>query len=147
MTPARPLFGFCMMCLGACASAVPPLVETASDTDLPEPDITYLHWDKWHGYQVGYYTAEHVWLWYPGNRRALRGSWVQETVGGIGYICFTYPSSSHNPVTAVAGGQKECQPRSVFRAGLSSAQTGDVFNLSSGDVPYVLDKTNPPTGF
>ncbi|WP_254683153.1 hypothetical protein [Phaeobacter piscinae] len=113
----------------------------------PSSGVTYLHWDKGHGYQVSYYSEKHVWLWYPGNRAALRGDWVQELVAGEYYLCFTYPHSSYNPVTGVVGGQKECQLQTVLGGALEGALAGDVYNLSSGMVPYVLRKDKRPTGF
>jgi len=131
------------------AKAVPhPIAERAAEADAayPSAGVTYLYWDKGHGYQAAYHGEQHVWLWYPGNTAALRGDWVQEKVAGEYYLCFTYPRSSYNPVTGVLGGQKECQPQAVLERHLAAAKTGDVFGLSSGSVPYVLRKGRRPKG-
>lgn len=130
------------------ATATNPSTDQALETgpDFPSAGATFLHWDKGHGYQVAYYGAKHVWLWYPGNKAALRGDWAQEKIAGEYYLCFTYPRSSFNPVTGVLGGQKECQPQAVLERHLAAAKTGDVFGLSSGSVPYVLRKGRRPKG-
>ncbi len=116
------------------------------DSAYPVPGTTYLHWDTGHGYQVSFLDKDHVWLWYPGNGAALKGAWGREQVAGRGYVCFTYPTGSFNPVTGVLGGRKQCQPQQVLQAGLVNAVKGDVFGLSSGSVPYTLEKGKRPEG-
>ncbi|AUQ73999.1 hypothetical protein PhaeoP71_01122 [Phaeobacter piscinae] len=153
MLVLRRSVGLIALCVAACSghevTKLNPSVDRISEEGLtyPSSGVTYLHWDKGHGYQVSYYSEKHVWLWYPGNRAALRGDWVQELVAGEYYLCFTYPHSSYNPVTGVVGGQKECQLQTVLGGALEGALAGDVYNLSSGMVPYVLRKDKRPTGF
>ncbi|AUQ54694.1 hypothetical protein PhaeoP30_02026 [Phaeobacter inhibens] len=145
--------GLIALCLAACGgretTKFNPTVHQISEERLayPSSGATYLHWDKGHGYQVTYYSERHVWLWYPGNRAALRGDWVQELVAGEYYLCFTYPHSSYNPVTGDVGGQKECQLQTVLGGALEGALAGDVYNLSSGRVPYVLRRNKRPAEF
>ncbi len=141
------LASVCVLLLCACASPSSQKEEVFVSESYPAAGITYLHWDKGHGYQVTYYSERHVWLWYPGNRAALRGDWVQELVAGEYYLCFTYPHSSYNPVTGVVGGQKECQLQTVLGGALEGALAGDVYNLSSGRVPYVLRRNKRPAEF
>lgn len=145
--------GFAVILLIACSGGKGensnPVAKRAADDGLryPSAGVAFLHRDKGHGYQVTYYGEKHVWLWYPRNTHALRGDWVQEHVAGHYYLCFTYPSSSYNPVTGVIGGQKECQSQAVLEDALVGAIAGDEFNLSSGSVPYVLRRDKRPDGF
>ncbi|ATF17918.1 hypothetical protein PhaeoP128_01276 [Phaeobacter gallaeciensis] len=145
--------GLIALCIAACngheVTKLNPSVDRISEEGLtyPSSGVTYLHWDKGHGYQVTYYSEKHVWLWHPGNRATLRGDWVQEFVAGEYYLCFTYPHSSYNPVTRVVGGQKECQLQTVLGGALEGALAGDVYNLSSGIVPYVLHRNKRPAEF
>lgn len=124
----------------------PDSVPPSRDRMYPAPDTTYLHWDRGHGYQVTFLGKDDVWLWYPGNTIALKGAWVREEVAGRGYVCFTYPRGSFNPVTSVLSGNKQCQPQELLQTLVVNAVQGDVFDLSSGSVPYRLESNKRPEG-
>lgn len=135
--------------LVGCAPALAPIGATeqgAPEARYPAVGMTYLHHDSGHGYQVSFLAEDQVWLWYPGNRAALRGIWGEEQVAGRAYVCFTYPRSSFNPVTQGLGGQKQCQPQELLQAHVVGVALGDVFDLSSGAVPHVLERDRRPAG-
>ena len=98
---------------------------------------TVMHYDSFHKTQLTYYTENgREWLWYPGNKVALMGH-IQVSAKRI---CFSYPNSSINPATGVAGPDWECQPLSSFKADIVDSVAGDIFNLSSGRIPFVMHK-------
>jgi len=102
---------------------------------------TVLSFDDFHGTQVAYLSDDgREWLWYPGNQSALLGYWKTQTLGGKKQICFRYPNSSVNPATGVAGPKWECTPMARYAKRTIERTPGDVFNLSSGRLPKVLEK-------
>lgn len=110
-------------------------------TPSPFPDHlknkTVLFFDSFHKTQLAYFNDNsQEWLWYPGNRSALLG-YVQ--IRGK-LICFSYPNSSINPATGVAGPDWECSPLARHKTRIVESVSGDVFNLSSGRIPFVLEK-------
>lgn len=107
------------------------------------------------GYQIEYYSADgHAYLWYPGNRRTNIGTYVVRksvepifmvSVGPPGaVVCFNYGPTSYNPSTGQTGGE-ECTPAYGFLAQIRGKRQGDVFELTSGDLPFVMDKDKFPT--
>ncbi len=106
------------------------------------------------GYQIEYYGADgRAYLWYPGNEVTAVGTYVlrtsMEPVNMFGdragvVICFDYGPNSYNPSTGKAG-EEECEAAYAFIAGIRGKRNGDVFNLSSGRVPFVMTKGNAPT--
>lgn len=132
-------------CVAPSVKAPGPVSEVARS--YPEAGKTYLHWDEGHGYQVNYLEEGTGWLWYPGNRVALREIWRLETVKGQSFLCFVYPKGSRNPVTGGTGGTKQCQPLEVSRRGVVAALPGDVFGLRRGVVPYPLSRKAAPPEF
>lgn len=104
-------------------------------------DKTFVFYDRFHGTQVAYFTKDgREWLWYPGNRSALLGHVQFRGAGAARAICFQYPSSSYNPVTGVAGPAWECSNIASHQARIQQSAQGDVFNLSSGAIPFVMQK-------
>lgn len=98
-------------------------------------NVTVMTWDRGHGTQVEYFDARgRNWLWYPGNRIALPGRWKSEN----GNICFAYGRNTYNPQTGHRGGGYECTPAAVHERGVVDRVRGDVFNLKSGRIPFVL---------
>ena len=99
-------------------------------------NVTIMTWDPGHGTQVEYYDAKgSTYLWYPGNRRIVRGKWKTEGSN----ICFAYQGSSYNPVTGHSGGGFECMPASLHEQGVVDRAKGDVFGLSkSRTAPFIL---------
>jgi hypothetical protein len=107
-----------------------------------------------HGLQVEYYGSDgRNALWYPGNDRALLGSYTlrqsDEPINIFGdkpgvLICFLYDGETHNPGTGATGHEEECQSAYAFIAKIKGKMTGDVFNLMTGKIPFVLDNRQPP---
>ncbi|MEP4197417.1 MAG: hypothetical protein ABJL99_17485 [Aliishimia sp.] len=114
--------------------------------DYPQPNTTYLSFDPGHGYQVTFMRGDNVsWLWYPGNQRSLPASWKVEATRNA--ICWKYGSRTYNPVTKQGGGQFNCSPLGLVQRTKVAALKGDVFNLSSGQIPYRRKKCDAPSEF
>jgi hypothetical protein len=107
------------------------------------------------GYQIEYYSADgHAYLWYPGNLTTNIGTYVVRksldpifmvSMGPPGaVVCFDYGPTSHNPSTGQTGGE-ECTPAYGFLAKIRGKRQGDVFGLTSGNLPFVMDKDKFPT--
>lgn len=112
-----------------------------------------------HGWLAEYTTADgRSFLWYPGNHEVVHGFWqvlkteahAQGKAFEVVQICFRY-LNSYNPVTKQALGDWDCWPEAQTVAhielqapGGREFRDGDVFNLMSGKVPYVMDKTVRP---
>lgn len=75
-------------------------------------------------------------LWYSGNRVALTGC-IRVSVDRI---CFQYPNSGIKSATWFSGPDLECQPLSSFKADIVDSVEGDIFNLSSGRIAFVMPK-------
>lgn len=103
---------------------------------------THRTYSSQHGTQVEYLAPNGVsYLWYPGNTRAVVGRWTVEPYDKnpkVGVICFAY-QNSYNPVTRTSGG-RHCITAGNFKNTHRESRSGDVFNLSSGRVPYTLSK-------
>ena len=113
-------------------------------------DRTLFHYDKGHGNQIEYYAPDgFAYLWYPGNWRSVRSLWKLEATGRKRRttICFKYARNTYNPMTKQHGGKWECRPFSWFLKGThKKSPVGDVFGLSTGTIPFRLDrhpKLNP----
>lgn len=112
-----------------------------STAEVPEElgGHTVLFYNQAHGVQVEYFTRSgRTFLWYPGNPRSLPGRWKTEMDGKL--ICFGYPKNSYNPVTKKRGGGFNCRLMIDFERNVTQTCKGDVFNLASGKLPYVLKK-------
>lgn len=126
-----------MAIAGCNALATPPSGELATGEKqkaaaYPSPDTTFLTFDQGHGYQVSYIGEDNrIWLWYPGNSRSLPGTYEVKKPR----ICFSYEGPTYNPISGDRSGTSCTLLHWVRRRVLSSAQ-GDIFNLSSGEVPY-----------
>lgn len=99
---------------------------------------TVVFFDEYHGTQVAYFEnlgREH--LWYPGNERSLLGFWRTTPDN---QICFRYPNSSINPVTGVSGPEWECSSLTSHFDRIVETSDGDIFNLSSGKIPFVMER-------
>ncbi len=100
-------------------------------------NTTNIYYGNSHGVQVEFTSKKGgSFLWYPGNRRVVSGSWKQKGKN----ICFQYGSNTYNPVTKRSGGKWECQRVKYQNTLLKYSCKNDVFNLSSGKIPYVLSK-------
>jgi hypothetical protein len=109
-----------------------------------------------HGTQLEYFSpAGDVSLWYPGNTQAVSGRfrtkidtqpfniWGDRTAV---LICFTYEVGTRNAVTGTEGGDEACTNAYSYIASIVGKRTGDPFDLTSGRVPFVLNKTERWSG-
>lgn len=97
--------------------------------------------DPFHGTQIEYFAPNgFAYLWYPGNRRAVRSFWKTETdrLFGDTDICFLYSPRSYNPVTKEFGGSWECREAEESLYLTDEIVRGDPLGLESGRLPYVL---------
>lgn len=95
-----------------------------------------------HGTQIEYFAANGMaFLWYPGNRRPVPARWKLEKQAGGYDICFKYPSRSYNPITRQHGGHWQCRSFGGFAARIKEIRENDVFKLSTGRLPHVLNKS------
>lgn len=100
---------------------------------------TVVFFDDFHGTQVAYYKSDgREYLWYPGNQRSLLGYWRTTPDE---QICFRYPDSSINPATGVAGPEWECNSLANHSARIVEITEGDIFNLASGQIPFVMESS------
>ncbi len=121
---------------------------------VPKTGVTYLSYDFQHGFQVTYYENENkVWLWYGGNDVALPAAWkITENIDAKSEdfrwsACFKYGPDTYNPATKKSVGQYECTLAvNVLNLWVGMID-GDLFNLSSGEVPYVREKCDAPNEF
>ncbi len=98
---------------------------------------TKIFYERSHGIQVEYYSSSGgAYLWYPGNRGVVKGRWRRRGK----QICFQYGANTYNPVTKKRGGRWECMPVAYHQKILKGSCKGDVFNLATGRIPYVLRK-------
>ena len=110
----------------------------------PKIGATYLSYDFGHGYQVTYYENETIsWLWYPGNNIALPADWKVDGES----VCWRYGSNTYNPSTNESGGEFSCSSAKRSRQTKVGVLSGDVFNLSYGQVPYIRSKCDAPDAF
>lgn len=107
-------------------------------------NATFLDYSVPHGTQIEHLAADGTaYLWYPGNTRIVVGRWrAEDPVGNsrFGRICFAYGPNTYNPVTRQAGGSFNCVSADAHIIYEDEYTRGDPFNLSSGQLPYVLRK-------
>lgn len=127
--------------------------------DYPKVGTTYLSFDPDHKFQITYYeTPERSWLWYGGNEVSLPAQWKlekrdfgknggPEQIEATPRICFKYGANTYNPLADIKGGDFKCTILSNSLMGLVSSLEGDIFNLSSGTVPYVRQECDAPDEF
>lgn len=114
----------------------------------PQPNTTYLSFSRAHGFQVNYLAPQgKAWLWYPGNRLGVPEEYKRDVVAGQQAICWRHPSNSYNPVTRKQGGAFSCQSLALSQRTIVAALPGDPFALSTGRVPYTLDRCTAPAQF
>ncbi len=103
---------------------------------------THRSYSKQHGTQVEYLAPDgNAYLWYPGNTRVVAGTWRVEQNDQnpkAGVICYAY-RNSHNPALGLRSGE-QCITARSFNSGQHDARSGDLFNLRTGHIPYVLPK-------
>ena len=114
-------------------------------------DRTTIMNQRGHGVYVEYLSADgQVYMWYPYNGSVVRGVWsVRRLSSDLArlspyVVCYSY-SGARNPVTAEYN-PTECIQPEIILGGVSliEARQGDPFNLSSGQVPFRLDRRQVP---
>ena len=114
----------------------------------PQAGNTYLSYSGAHGFQVNYIgSGGKAWLWYPGNSVSLPEEYKLDEVRGIKALCWRHPGNSYNPVTKKSGGQFACQSLELSRKTIIAKRNGDLFGLSSGRIPYRLNRCKAPSEF
>jgi len=115
-----------------------------------------------HGWLAEYSTQDgRVYMWYPGNKKVMPGFWkVEKVLVKINakefhsvHICFQYPTG-YNYVENKPGKNWDCWPASRSLAfpekrrdtNGRAEKEGDVFNLQSGNIPFVLKKIKGQIG-
>lgn len=94
--------------------------------------------------QIEYFAPDgRSYLWFPGNTTVVQGQYRYGLVipddggiGRIGTVEFLYPSNTIG-MTGRKGGKWEAQGISDYRMYVMAVRNGDIFNLSSGEIPYV----------
>ena len=132
------------------------------DPAYPRPGYTYASGQpkrpgrRGHGIQVEYFSPDgEVFLWYPGNDAAVYGQYrvygnapegqLPDSPYRVDGLKFKYQSNSYNPVTNQGGGQWERRDREFSAKDVISYAKGDIFDLSSGTVPYRRRACDLPT--
>ena len=101
--------------------------------------LTVVTFNKGHGTQVEYFSKNRCYLWYPGNHRALRCEW-KKTPGRR--MCFRYEGRTYNPSTGKHSNNAwQCRPYDGWVFYIKRACAGDVFQLATGRVPYIMKKS------
>ncbi|WP_147405720.1 hypothetical protein [Cereibacter sphaeroides] len=114
------------------------------DPQAPRPGYTVATDSVGNGIQIEYFAPDgRSYLWYPGNRTVVPAQYRYGLVipndgstGRIATIEFLYPANSVD-MLGRRGGKWESRGISDYRIYVMASQEGDVFNLSSGKVPYV----------
>jgi hypothetical protein len=106
-----------------------------SETSFEYSGKTVFTYNRSHGNQIEFLDLDQsCYLWYPGNRGVVPGEWRIE--GNI--IWFRYRRNTLNPVTGLLGGGWEPSPIKYWSANIVHAESGDVFGLATGSIPYKL---------
>lgn len=104
---------------------------------------TIQHFDPFHGMQLEYYHPDGTaYLWYPGHKISVRSEWEfrgeRTNEADNRLLCYKYGPRVYNPVMKVRGRDWECQSIQMAPRFIEGRVRGDVFNLASGRVPWVL---------
>jgi hypothetical protein len=116
------------------------LLATTAHAESPYSNLTVLTYDPQHGTQVEYFDKSSAWtfLWYPGNGRVETGQVLTATGPKMRpQLCFRYGPQIYEPLMPDSGGW-QCISRYEHEQSIRDTAKGDVFNLSSGRIPYVL---------
>lgn len=142
-----------VLVLAGCIKQSRPAVDEvmsreARFADYPRAGWTYLSFSKAHGFQVNYIGSNgQAWLWYPGNSTVVPEEWKRDVVAGQKAVCWRHPSKSYNPVTKQLGGSFACQSLALSQRSIIARRKGDPYRLSSGSIPYRLQKCKAPQEF
>ncbi|WP_282608349.1 hypothetical protein [Pelagibius sp. Alg239-R121] len=88
------------------------------------------------------YLAENgqSYLWFPGNRRLVRGHWVVRRWREKYEICWSYGPNSRHFITGKRGKNLTCDLLSNYAESIAEIRREDSFSLSSGHLPFVLKR-------
>jgi hypothetical protein len=121
-----------------------------ADALIAAPDLraamigrTFRYCDPFHGAQFEYYAPDGTaHLWYPGNKSSVASAWHIQGERTIDEdnraLCFVYGPRIYNPVTKEWGGRPECELVLKATMFIQESVVGDVFDLESGNVPWIL---------
>ncbi|MEM9798611.1 MAG: hypothetical protein AAF919_19145 [Pseudomonadota bacterium] len=104
---------------------------------------TFVSFSQGHGTFVEYFAPDGLAvLWHPEDTRPNSGQWrveMDRRDGTSSVVCLFFGNGSFNPATGVGGG-RTCITGVRFQAGQRDVLEGDPFDLSSGNVPFVMRK-------
>jgi len=106
---------------------------------------THLILQQGHGVYLEYTDAQgRLFMWYPGNKNVVSGTWKVMDTYSPPRTCFKYLNAVHG----VTGQYEpnECVPpeQVIGRPYDLGVRAGDPFNLASGKIPYVKSKSDVP---
>ncbi|HEV7692802.1 MAG TPA: hypothetical protein VGO52_18335 [Hyphomonadaceae bacterium] len=106
---------------------------------------THLILQEGHGVYLEYTDAQgRLFMWYPGNRNVVSGTWGVVETYSPPRTCFKYLNAVHG----VTGEYEpnECVPpeQVIGRPYDLGVHEGDPFNLASGKIPYLKSKSDVP---
>lgn len=104
-------------------------------------NTTYKSWDKLHGMQVEFLSdSGQAFLWYPRNTRLVVGEWETRDFDSANSpsICFRFSNNTINPGLGTRGGHWTCRHGRGFVRQANEIVRDDIFNLSTGEIPFVL---------
>lgn len=129
---------FVVLFPSGCAYEKPP---SSTPTDAREPsdpytDRTHLFYDEHHGNQIVYYDRKNrAYLWYPGNHIVITSTW---RIDGNRICAISDLENTFNPFTGEGGRNWECNPIDDNLIRGRDSVRGDIFHLSSEQVPFIL---------
>ena len=119
-----------------------PTPQRLYDAEVAFSGNTHIFFNPEHGTIVDFFdTQGAAFQWYPGNTTAVQSTWKIIALPNrrMG-LCIKFPTGSRDPVTWKAGGTWDCYDVQDIEAFSQNIILGDVFHLSGGKVPFVLDK-------
>lgn len=93
------------------------------------------------GTQVEYLADDgRSYLWFPGNRRLVRGHWIVRRWREKYEICWSYGPNSRHFITGERGDKLSCDLLSNYAVTIAEIREDDSFDLASGRLPFVLKR-------
>jgi hypothetical protein len=105
---------------------------------------TLVSYDARFGLQVEYFGKNgKTYFWYNGFKGLVTGSWKVDTIKSkkgepLTTVCFKYKRNPVNPSINKTDKKFDCQLWFLNALKVVDIKTGDVFNLTSGNIPFVL---------
>lgn len=104
---------------------------------------TVMTYGEQHGTQIEYFGTDGMaYLWYPRNWSVVPSRWKMKSgyKSLFHHVCSKYPTVSYNPLLDTDGGKWSCTNLNWWALRITEVRKGDIFNLSSGRVPWRLAK-------